>query len=215
MSWTGRHEHLFVDGEWTAPSCPDRIEVVSPWNEEVVGSVPAASTGDVDRAVAAARRAFDSGPWPRTDLAERIAVLRRVRGSLAESQNELAALVTDEMGCPIAQSGPIQVGVPMVLLDSYLELAESYPFRDVRTASTGTALVTREPVGVVAAIVPWNVPLTVTLQKLAPALLTGCTVILKPAPETPLSAFVLAELFRRAGLPAGALNVLPAGREVS
>jgi acyl-CoA reductase-like NAD-dependent aldehyde dehydrogenase len=211
----GIQDRLFIDGDWVPSTGSSRIDVVSPWTEEVVGSVPAATTEDVDRAVAAARRAYDTSPWSRTDLAERVAVLRRVRDGIEASRDRLAALVTDEMGAPISQSGPIQVGTPLVLLDSYIELALRHPFREVRRSSSGTALVTREPVGVVAAVVPWNVPLTVALQKLAPALLTGCTVILKPAPETPLSAYALAEIFADAGLPPGVLNVLPADREVS
>ncbi|KAA9163263.1 aldehyde dehydrogenase [Amycolatopsis acidicola] len=209
------HTTLFLDGEWVPSQGSGRIDVISPWTEEITGTVPAATTGDVDRAVAAARRAFDDGRWARTELAERIAVLRRVREALVARRQEFAALITDEMGSPIAQSSAIQIGAPLALLDTYTELAASYPFEEIRSAASGSALVTREPVGVVAAVVPWNVPLTVTVQKLAPALLTGCTVVLKPAPETPLSVYALTELFRQAGLPAGVLNVVPAGREVS
>ncbi|NKQ55512.1 aldehyde dehydrogenase [Amycolatopsis sp. K13G38] len=209
------HTTLFIGGEWIPSEGTGKIDVISPSSEEIVGTVPAATTGDVDRAVAAARRAFDEGRWSSTGLAERIALLRRVRTALAARQDEFAALVTDEMGSPIAQSGPIQVGAPLALLDTYTELAASYPFEEIRTAASGSALVTHEPVGVVAAVVPWNVPLTVTVQKLAPALLTGCTVVLKPAPETPLSVYALTELFRQAGLPAGVLNVVPADRDVS
>jgi acyl-CoA reductase-like NAD-dependent aldehyde dehydrogenase len=148
-------------------------------------------------------------------LAQRVDVIRRVRDAIAERREEFAQLITDEMGSPITQSRAIQVGTPLALLESYIELAETFPFRDVRTSPSGSALVTREPVGVVAAVVPWNVPLTVAVIKLAPALLAGCTVILKPSPETSLTTLGLAQLFEQAGLPKGVLNVLPAGREVS
>ncbi|MDX6395823.1 MAG: aldehyde dehydrogenase, partial [Streptosporangiaceae bacterium] len=119
------------------------------------------------------------------------------------------------MGCPISLSRTFQAAAPRFILESYLELAETYPFRSVRRARTGVALVTREPVGVVAAVVPWNVPQSVTMQKLAPALLTGCTMVLKPSPETPLDAYLTAELLQQAGLPDGVVNVLPADRDTS
>jgi len=215
MTTIGTHDGIFVDGEWTASTGTERIEVVSPFTEKILGSVPAATREDVDRAIAAARRAFDDGRWSGTLPAERATILRTVRELIAENREDLATLVTDEMGCPIGQSGPIQVGGAMALIDAYLEEAEIFPFRSVRRSATGSALVTREPVGVVAAVVPWNVPLIVALQKLTPALLTGCTVVLKPAPETPLSTYALTELFRRAGVPAGVINVVPADREVS
>ena len=119
------------------------------------------------------------------------------------------------MGCPITQSRSIQVVNPVGILDAYLETGKTYPFRTVRRSANGHALVTREPVGVVAAVVPWNVPASLTAQKLVPALLTGCTVVLKPAPETPLDAYFLAQLLVEAGLPPGVVNVVPADREVS
>ena len=215
MTTVSTQESLFIDGGWVGSSGSDRIEVVSPSDEQVLGSVPAATREDIDRAVAAARRAFDEGPWPHTGLDERIDILRRVRELVESRRDELAELVTSEMGAPITQSRAIQVGTPLVMLDSFIELAAMFPFHEVRTSGSGNALVTREPVGVVAAVVPWNVPLTVATMKLAPALLTGCTVVLKPAPETPLSTFALTRLFEEAGLPRGVLNVVPAGREVS
>lgn len=208
-------DQIFIDGDWVDPGGSNRIEVTSPTTEEIIGSVPSATVPDIDRAVAAARRAFDLGPWPRAVPAERAAVLRRVRDELQARRQDFAQLVTDEMGCPITQSLAIQVGAPLALLDSYLDLVGTFPFRDVRSAPSGNALVTREPIGVVAAVVPWNVPLTVAIQKVAPALLMGCTVILKPAPETSLTTLALVQLFQDAGLPAGVLNVVPAEREAS
>jgi acyl-CoA reductase-like NAD-dependent aldehyde dehydrogenase len=206
---------LFIGGYWIAPSSDEEIEVISPSTEEVVARVPSASRADVDAAVAAARQAFDSGPWPQTTLAERVAVLQRLRDSLVGQREAIAGLLTEEMGCPITQSLTAQADVARVILESSLELVARYPFSTVRPSSSGTALVTREPVGVVAAIVPWNVPQAITMHKLAPALLTGCTLILKPATETPLDAFLLADLLKAAGVPDGVVNVVPADRVVS
>jgi acyl-CoA reductase-like NAD-dependent aldehyde dehydrogenase len=215
MTFARTYDALFINGQWTKPSGADRIEVISPATEAAIGSVSAASVEDVNSAVKAARDAFETGPWPQMSLTERGEILRRVRDAIAERREDLALLITDEMGSPITQSRSIQVGTPIALLDSYLELAETFPFRDIRSTPSGNALVTREPVGVVAAVVPWNVPLTVAVIKVAPALLAGCTVVLKPAPETSLTTLALAQLFEQAGLPKGVLNVLPAGREVS
>ena len=168
----------------------------------------------MDAAVAAAREAFDRGPWPRASLAERMQVLRRLGVALGERQDLIATLISEEMGCPISLSRQIQAAGPSSV-EAFLDLAAQYPFNTVRVSNTGNALVIREPVGVVAAIVPWNVPLTISIMKLVPALLSGCTAVLKPAPETPLDAYLLAEILASAGLPEGVLNVIPAEREVS
>ena len=215
MVWQGRFDRLLIGGRWVEPATEERIEVVSPTSEEVIAAVPAASKVDMDRAVAAARDAFEHGRWPRTTLDERIAVLKRLADALDGSRDALASLITDEMGCPVTQSRTIQVPASRAILDAYLELAPSYPFRTVRRSATGAALVIREPAGVAAAVVPWNMPLATTMQKLAPALLSGCTVVLKPAPETPLDAYFLGEMLLGAGLPAGVINIVPADRAVS
>lgn len=215
MVWQGRFDRLFIDGEWVKPSGTDQISVVSPSSEQILARVPAGGRADVDRAVAAARKAFDAGPWPRMTLDERIGILLRFRDAYRSRQEEMAELITAEMGSPISQSRAIQVTAPLAILENYVDVAREYPFTSVRRSITGTSVVSQDPVGVVAAIVPWNVPQTVTMQKLAPALLAGCTVILKPAPETPLDAFLLTELLQEAGLPDGVLNVVPADREVS
>ena len=215
MAWRDRLDHLFIDGGWVQPATDERIEVVSPTTEGVIATVPAASKGDINRAVTAARHAFDYGPWPRMTLNERIAVLKTVSDALRDNHDAIADLITDEMGCPITQSRTIQVTAGRAILDAALELVSDYPFRSVRRSATGHALVIREPIGVAAAVVPWNMPLATTMQKLAPALLAGCTLVLKSAPESPLDAYMLAEMFQDAGLPAGVLNVVPADREVS
>ncbi len=142
-------------------------------------------------------------------------ILERFRDLLLASSEDLAQLITEEMGCPITQSRNIQVVNPVGILEAYLDVARNYPFRVVRRSANGQALVTREPVGVVAGIVPWNVPASLSAQKIVPALLTGCTIVLKPAPETPLDAYLLARLLEEAGLPPGVVNVVPADREVS
>ncbi|HRY23631.1 MAG TPA: aldehyde dehydrogenase [Geminicoccaceae bacterium] len=215
MVWQGHYDRLFIGGDWIAPSTGARIAVTSPLTEEVIAEVPDAARTDVDRAVAAARAAFDTGPWPRMPLDERMAVLACFRDIIAERRDQVAQLVTDEMGCPITLSKGMQATGPKLLLDAFLELAPGYPWQDVRRSTTGTGLVLREPKGVVAAVVPWNAPILIAAIKLAPALLSGCTMILKPAPESPLSAYLLAEMLAEAGLPAGVFNVVPADREVS
>jgi aldehyde dehydrogenase (NAD+) len=147
--------------------------------------------------------------------AERLGVLHQFHALLAKSEEAIARIVTEEMGCPIFLSRPLQAAIPRMVLESYLELAESYPFRSVRRAASGSALVTREPVGVVAAVVPWNVPFGIAILKLVPALIAGCSMVIKPSPETPLDSYLLAELLQQAGIPDGVVSVLPADRDVS
>jgi betaine-aldehyde dehydrogenase len=209
------HDAIFVDGEWMPSATRNRLNVVSPWSEEVIASVPSGSREDIDSAVRAAVRAFRSGPWPAMSLDERIALVTKLRDLLVQHGEKFARLITDEMGCPITQSQTIQVTNPVKILEAYLDVAKTYPFRDVRRSAAGQALVTRDPIGVVAGVVPWNVPLSLTIQKIVPALLTGCTIVLKPAPETPLDAYLLGQLLSEAGVPPGVVNVVPADREVS
>ncbi len=215
MTWRGSFDRLFIGGKWVEPAAGDLLEVVSPVAERVFAAVPSGSREDVDRAVTGAREAFDRGPWPRMTVQERIACLERFRDIYSGNRDVIAELVTEEMGCPITLSQAIQATTPRLILDAYLEVARAYPFSSVRRSSLGNALVERVPVGVVAAVVPWNVPQSVAMQKLAPSLLAGCTVILKPAPETPLDAYLMAEMLQAAGLPDGVVNIVPADREVS
>jgi len=209
------YKELYVGGKWVAPATNRRVEVVSPHSEQVLGSVPEAAEPDVDRAVEAARQAFDAGPWPRTDPAERLAAVRRFAAAYADRADELAGLISTEMGAPLWFSQVGQVGATMMALDAFLAAAERVEWEERRIGSFGGQVaVRREPVGVVGVITPWNVPHFITIAKLAPALLTGCTVVLKPPPESPVSGLVLAELLDQAGLPEGVVSVLPAGREV-
>lgn len=209
------YDRLFIDGTWTRPRGAGQIEVVNPHTEQVIATVPDGTPGDMDQAVAAARRAFDDGPWPRLSPIERGAVVARIAKAYAARMDEMAQVITAEMGSPITFSRENQAAVPQRMLAYYADLADTIPWQEERAGLDGPITVLREPVGVVAAIVPWNVPQWVTMTKLAPALIAGCTVVLKPAPETPLDAYLLAEILTEVDdLPPGVVNIVPADREV-
>src|SRR5580698_2665560 len=210
------YDRLFIGGDWVAPEGTDTISVVSPSTEEVIARVPDGTEGDIDKAVAAARTAFDHGPWPRMTTAERGDILAKVGAQIMAEMDDMAAIITQEMGSPISFAGLGQVMAPSMIFNYYAGLATTFAFDEVRTGLLNPqVLVTKEPVGVVGAIAPWNVPLFIAAAKLAPSLVGGCTVVYKPAPETPFDAFRLAEIFEENGLPKGVLSVIPAGREVS
>ncbi|XRQ13649.1 aldehyde dehydrogenase [Actinomadura welshii] len=208
------HDRLFIGGEWAAPAGTGTIDVISPHTEEVIGRVPEGTEADIDAAVAAARRAFDEGPWPRMTPAERAEIVGRLSSVYAERQQEMADLVTAEMGSPIMFSVFGQAAIPQMVLQYYVDLAGTYTWEEERQGMLGPVTVTQEPAGVVAAIVPWNVPQFTLMLKLAPALIAGCTVVAKPSPETPLDTYLLAEWIKEAGIPDGVVNIVPAGREV-
>lgn len=214
MYHQGNVDHLFIGGQWVQPDTRNRIQVISPVTEQVIASVPEASTADIDRAVGAARAAFDSGPWPRLPLEDRISCLTALADALDHNKALIGRTITTEMGSPRAfdwmQSDSLGAWVR-----AYIHVARSYPFSVLRACASGTARVDREAIGVVAAIVPWNVPVLIALQKIVPALLAGCSVVLKPAPESPLSANLLGQLIAECGFPAGVVSILPAGREAS
>jgi betaine-aldehyde dehydrogenase len=210
------YDRLFIGGDWVAPEGTDTISAISPSTEEVIARVPDGTEADIDKAVAAARTAFDRGPWPRMTPAERGAILAKVGAQITAEMNDMAEIITSEMGSPISFSVLGQVLAPSMIFNYYADLASTFAFDEVRAGILNpNMLVTKEPVGVVGAIAPWNVPLFIAAAKLAPSLLAGCTVVYKPAPETPFDAFRLAEIFAEAGLPKGVLSVIPAGREVS
>ena len=208
------YDRLFIGGEWVAPSSSNVFEVRSPTTGELVGQCPEAMEADIDCAVAAARQAVDSGPWPRMTPSERGAVLARAAELVGERMQEMAELITNEMGSPVSWGLLAQVMAPNMILGYYAGLGSTFAFDEVKDGLLGPVLVTKEPVGVVAAITPWNVPFFLAAAKLAPALLSGSSVVFKPAPETPLDANVFAEILAEAGVPAGVLSVVPAGREV-
>ncbi|HUE08496.1 MAG TPA: aldehyde dehydrogenase [Acidimicrobiales bacterium] len=210
------YDRLYIGGDWVAPEGTDTIGVISPVSEEVIAHVPDGTEADIDKAVAAARIAFDRGPWPRMAPAERGEILRKAAAQIMAETADLAEIITREMGAPITFSNLGQVMAPMMIFNYYADLAGTFAFDEVRDGLLNPkVLVTKEPVGVVGAIAPWNVPLFIAAAKLAPSLAAGCTVVYKPAPETPLDAFRLAEIFEECGLPKGVLSVVPAGREVS
>lgn len=206
-------DKLFIGGKWVPPSTSDVVEVHSPATGEYVGKVPMAAPADVDAAVAAARKAFDEGPWPTTPATERAAVLAAAVKLLEDRADEFKHLLTLETGQPATIVDVMQYGAAVSTLTYYAGAAENFPWRDIRDGIYGQTLVIREPVGVVGAIVAWNVPLFLAVNKLGPALLAGCTIVLKPAAETPLSTFALAEVLAEAGLPEGVLSIVPGGPE--
>jgi acyl-CoA reductase-like NAD-dependent aldehyde dehydrogenase len=180
-------DKLFIGGEWATPATGARIDIISPSTEEIVGSVAEASQADVDRAVAAARHAFDHGPWPRMSGPERAAKLREIADRLAARASDFARAWSLQVGIPFAQIEPMAAYF-RGYFDYFAGLADQ-GFEEIRTpAQGGSCVVVREPVGVTAAIVPWNAPLATMLLKVAPALAAGCTVIAKPSPETPLKS---------------------------
>jgi len=207
---------LFIGGEWVKPQSRDVIEVISPHTEEVIGRVPDASPADIDAAVAAARRAFDEGPWPRLTPAERAEGLKRLSGALQARAQDIADLISSENGSPKQWSLMGQVFSATMVLDTYAGLASTYRWEDERTGALGAPVkVRRAPVGVAAGIIPWNVPLFICALKLGPAMAAGCPIVLKVSPETPLDAYLLAEAVIEADLPPGVVNIVAATRENS
>jgi betaine-aldehyde dehydrogenase len=208
------YDRLYIGGDWVEPAGKDVLEVLNPATLQPVGSAPEGTTADVDRAVAAARAALESGPWPQMTAAERAEVMGRLGALITEKADDLANLITAEMGAPLLFSHFAQVGATNMVLDYFTNLTKGFEFEQVRQDMLGPSIVRKEPVGVVGGIIPWNVPLFITMLKLAPTIASGSTIVLKPAPETPISALALAELIEQAGVPAGVVNVVPAGREV-
>ncbi|MDQ0120818.1 acyl-CoA reductase-like NAD-dependent aldehyde dehydrogenase [Pseudarthrobacter defluvii] len=213
---TIEYDGLYIGGEWAAPAEASWIKVHSPATEDYVGRVPNGRNKDIDRAVRAARDAFgDPRGWSRWEPHERANVLRQLARELESRGAETARRVSIQNGMPIELSEKWETRNPATLLNYYSDLVTGQA-DELRQGIKGKqTLVTREPVGVVAAIVPWNVPQSITFLKLAPALAAGCTVVLKPAAETVLDAFLLAEAAMAAGLPAGVLNIVPAAGETS
>ena len=214
---TLRHpDRLFIGGHWVAPSSDTMIDVVDSTTERVFLRVAEASSQDLDRAVAAAREAFDHGPWPRLSHAERADYLRAFATELRSRAADISAIWPRQSGVLHAHATMMAEGAP-IDMEGYAALAQTFPFEQRVTPSSGGefGLLVREPVGVVGAIIPWNGPLGLIVHKVAPALLAGCTVVLKSAPEAPAEGYVVAEIAEQIGLPPGVLNVVTADREVS
>ncbi|MFG2798922.1 aldehyde dehydrogenase family protein [Streptomyces pseudovenezuelae] len=196
------HDGMYIEGEWRPATGPDVIEVVNPADEQVIARVPAGTAEDVDLAVRAARAALPA--WAATAPAERAARLAALRDVLAARKDEIAETVTAELGSPLKFSQNVHAAVPVAVAASYAELAATHPFEE----KVGNSTVHQEPIGVVAAITPWNYPLHQIVAKVAPALAAGCTVVLKPAEDTPLVAQLFAEAVHEAGVPAGVFNLV-------
>ena len=208
------YDSLYINGQWVSPSGSNVIEVISPCTEQVIATVPDSAPADVDRAVGAARRAFDQGDWAAMDPVERSTILERVAALYTEQVPQMAQLISSEMGSPITFAQAGQAGAAAAILTAMIEVGSKYTYCEVRPGLLNPEVtVHREPVGVVGAIVPWNVPQITTMAKLAPALVAGCSVVLKCAPETPLDAYLLFEILDEAGLPPGVVNLIPGGRD--
>jgi acyl-CoA reductase-like NAD-dependent aldehyde dehydrogenase len=195
-------DKIFIDGEWVQPGGAEPIEVINATTEETMGTVPACTPEDADRAVRAARGAFDS--WSQTPREERAGYLSAIAAGLGERAEEIAATITQELGMPIKLSQIVQVGLPTSQFASMPKLMEEVAWEE----EIGNSRVIREAVGVVGAITPWNYPLNQIAAKVGPALAAGCTVVLKPSEVTPLNAFLLAEVIESVGLPAGVFNLI-------
>ena len=212
-----RHlDRFFIGGEWVAPSSEATIAVTDSASEQEFFSVAEAQAADVGRAVEAARQAFDAGPWPRLTHAERAEYLRAIATALRKRGGEVGDIWPRESGVLHGIAKGAAEGAARKF-EYYASLADTFPFEEEARPTAGGefGLLVREPVGVVGAIIPWNVPMTLISNKLAPALLAGCTEVLKSSPEAPGEGYVLAEIAEEVGLPPGVLNVVTADREVS
>ena len=195
-------DSLYIDGAWVPSSGTGAIEVIHSTTEEVIGTIPEGTAGDAERAVAAAKAAFAS--WSQTAPEERGKYLQRITEGLQARMNDIATLISAEVGMPINLSTMIQAGLPIMTFGSQAQLVSDFEFEE----TIGNSLVVKEPVGVVAAITPWNYPLHQIALKVAPALAAGCTVVLKPSEVAPLNAFILADVIDEVGLPAGVFNLV-------
>lgn len=212
------YEQLLLEGKWTSPASEQMLEVSDPCTLEPAGRVPLAGAEDAGRAVAAARRAFDTGEWPAWPLKERMAAVERLGRELAGRREELIQVIVSETGLPsggttLSGTGAGQVDGALELIKANLEAVDAFPFAEKVSGRFARAEVFHEPVGVVVAIVPWNGPLWSALMKVLPAVLTGNAVVLKPSPLAPLDSMILAECAERAGFPAGVITVVPGAAE--
>ena len=208
-------DRLFIGGRWIESSNNEPLVLISPDSGKAFASTAQAGTHDVDAAVAAARLAFDEGPWGRMEVRDRAAVLHRLVDRLETRATELTNAWNAQVGA-LMSVAPSLISEANAIARRVIEQARTFPSLSCApTTEAHTALVAREPVGVVAAIAPWNFPHDIMIKKVAPALVTGCTVVMKPAPETPLEAYIIAEAAETAGVPDGVLNLVPAHRDAS
>lgn len=212
-----RHpDRIFVDGAWIRADSAGEIAVVSAHSEEVVARVVAAGEADIGKAALAARKAFDEGPWSRMHPRERADYVRRLSQALEPRLDVISRAWVDQIGA-LASVAPMVIGGGKFWFDYYAAMADTFDWdrQGNRFDGNGATHIVREPAGVVAAIAPWNNPFGIMAGKVAPALIAGCTVVMKPAPETPIEAYLLAEAAEEAGLPAGVINLVCADRDAS
>ena len=195
-------QQLYIDGSWVEPNGEGAIEVVNPATEKVIGSVPIGSESDANAAVEAARAAFPS--WSESTIEERADYLNRLSSALKERGEEMAELITSEVGTPIEYSRMAMVGTPRVVSRSYAKILDGFAWEE----EVRNSIVVKEAIGVVAMITPWNFPLHQIIGKVAPAIAAGCTMVLKPSKEAPLNAFVLADILDEIDLPNGVFNLI-------
>jgi len=208
------YSQFFIGGQWVNPSSDTKIELKYPHDQSVFGSVALAAEADIDAAVDAAYKALHSGPWPGMKPEERQTIIERFIELHHPQVSEFAELITLENGSPIWFTGMLQ-DLLKIQSEALLRAAKNTEWEIRQPTYAGERVIRREPVGVVAAIIPWNVPKQSALIKVVQALLAGCTVVLKPTPATAPDSLALGELFKAAGLPDGVLNIVPADREVS
>ena len=208
------YDRLYIGGEWVSTTGNDVVEVISPHTEQIMGRAPQATDEDTARAVVSARAAFDDGEWPRLTPEERAQYLVALSAAYEPHIDEMARLITEEMGSPISYSQVAQALPAVMIINAGVGLSSGYAWEEDRRGELADTVVRRTPVGVVAAIVPWNMPQLGALTKMVPALLAGCTVVLKPAAETPIDALRLAEIVDEIGFPRGVVNIVTGGREV-
>lgn len=208
-------KEFYIDGQWVKPLGSHNLEIVYAATETVVARPPEASVEDVNRAIAAAKKAFETGPWARMSFDERAEKLFKVAEIMQRRAGDFAKSWTLEGGAASSLAGPASYA-GFAFFSYYANLIKNRTFEEIRPQSMGegVGIIVKEPVGVVAAIVPWNAPLALAAKIIAPALAAGCSVILKPPPETPLFAWQIAECIEEAGLPPGVFNFVPAGREI-
>lgn len=206
---------FFIGGEWVAPASNKRFDLINAATEERICSVPEAVEADVDRAVAAARQAFDHSSWSTCAPAERADAMRRFAAALQKRAPDLARAVSQQNGMPVTLSELLEGGFSVGVLSYYAELAAGLSMSETRPSQIGKeTLVERSALGVVAAVVPWNFPVTLAISKIAPALAAGCTLVIKPSPGTVLDSYVMADAALEAGLPPGVINWVAADRAV-
>ena len=220
------HQAFFIGGSWRNAQSDDRFDIISPRSEQVIGHVPAGSRADIDAAVAAARKAFDEGEWPRLTPSERADYLTRMADAISKRQEELAELISEELGCTLFLSQVYQVISPMLSLNYNAEIGRTLDTTEVRISNlgplaagseggsiipmAGASLVTREPIGVVAAFPAYNFAFPAVPQKVGPALIAGCTAVVKVTEPNPLATFIYGEICEEVGLPPGVINIVAA-----